>query len=529
MDFGIAKLGGTHLTKTGMMVGTVNYMSPEQVRGRPLDGRSDVFSAGVILYEMLAGQRPFRGEGPTQVLYRIVNEEPPPLDTAALGKAGERLGPIVARALAKEPAARYPGAAALADELQSVLDELQRTAGADARHGVRSAVAARRTAVPPAPDENDGFPELEATFAVSPTRSEPPTEVEATVVQGTAIDGTTLDARRPPSGEAAASAEAVLPAGARPSRPWLWAGLALLAVVAAATVVLVRGTRLVAPAEVRLLVRSQPVGAAVLVDGRDTGVVTNGELVLPARPAGERRLTFRKAGHRDEVRTVRVPAPVGETVSVTLAAEARLLHVTTEPAGAALTLDGERVAGTTPLDLALPDEGEHRVAASLEGHASREVTLSAGERPASLDLALERLAPAGSVVVRSSYPLEVSWRGRPLAKAEASPRVSVPGGRQVLGLSAPAVFLRAQVAVDVPPRGEVAVEAPGLGKLNVRASPDNCQVFVDGAFVDYPPILDRPAAAGRHVIGFRWPDGSKHEETVDVRPGSPSFTVGRKE
>ena len=91
MDFGIAKLGGTHLTKTGMMVGTVHYMSPEQVRGKPLDGRSDVFSAGVILYELLAGERPFRGEGATQVLYKIVNEEPPPPDLAALGALGPKL------------------------------------------------------------------------------------------------------------------------------------------------------------------------------------------------------------------------------------------------------------------------------------------------------------------------------------------------------------------------------------------------------------------------------------------------------
>ena len=77
MDFGIAKLGACHhITKTGMMVGTVHYMSPEQVRGKPLDGRSDVFSAGVILYELLAGERPFPGEDVTQILYKIVNEEP---------------------------------------------------------------------------------------------------------------------------------------------------------------------------------------------------------------------------------------------------------------------------------------------------------------------------------------------------------------------------------------------------------------------------------------------------------------------
>src|SRR5262249_53193998 len=57
MDFGIAKLQGTGVTKAGMMVGTVHYMSPEQIRGKVLDGRSDIFSLGVILYELLAGQR----------------------------------------------------------------------------------------------------------------------------------------------------------------------------------------------------------------------------------------------------------------------------------------------------------------------------------------------------------------------------------------------------------------------------------------------------------------------------------------
>src|SRR6266436_7525600 len=91
MDFGIAKLGETQLTKAGMMVGTVHYMSPEQVRGKPLDGRSDVFSLGVILYELLAGRRPFKGEGATDVLFKIVNDEPVPLDPGPLGGVSPRL------------------------------------------------------------------------------------------------------------------------------------------------------------------------------------------------------------------------------------------------------------------------------------------------------------------------------------------------------------------------------------------------------------------------------------------------------
>jgi len=92
MDFGIAKLGGTGVTKTGMMVGTVHCMSPEQIRGETLDGRSDLFSVGVILYELLAGRRPFAGAGVTEVLYKIIHDEPPELELGELGAeaAGDR-------------------------------------------------------------------------------------------------------------------------------------------------------------------------------------------------------------------------------------------------------------------------------------------------------------------------------------------------------------------------------------------------------------------------------------------------------
>jgi hypothetical protein len=116
-----------------------------------------------------------------------------------------------------------------------------------------------------------------------------------------------------------------------------------------------------------------------------------------------------------------------------------------------------------------------------------------------------------------------------LSRGQAQARVTVPAGRQVVTLVAPAYFLKSDVVVSVPAGGDVRVEAPGLGKLNVRASPDNCQVFVEGTFVDYPPILDRAVAAGSRAVSFKWPDGARSEQTVEVPRGGVAFVTGRKE
>ena len=252
MDFGIAKLGGTHLTKTGMMVGTVHYMSPEQVRGKPLDGRSDVFSAGVILYELVAGERPFRGEGATQVLYKIVNEEPPPPDLAALGALGPKLQSILSRALAKDPGARYPGAAAFADELAAVLEEAQKAgpptpalavealaaareaarAGhgdeavarlrglvaahpgfPEARRALRALVREQKHRRQPAAAEPAGYPELEATFQAAPTRRE-----SATGLLPTVVISSVRHTRRAVAGRAGAAIESLALGPGRPGR-----------------------------------------------------------------------------------------------------------------------------------------------------------------------------------------------------------------------------------------------------------------------------------------------------------------------
>jgi len=523
MDFGIAKLGASHhITKTGIMVGTVHYMSPEQVRGTPLDGRTDVFSAGVILYELIAGERPFRGEDVTQILYKIVNEEPPTPDLSALGELAPRLLEVLAKALAKDAEARYSGAAAFGQELRALVEIAQKAQGqtaagtveplatarralrdghveeavarlrglvaehpdsVDARRALRAAQREQKHRQEPKASGPDGYPELEATFQAALTRRAGPgdqttldghaaTELAPTVVAG------------PAQAHAAAGSGPAAEASGVGRRGWLWAAGALVAVAALGWAVLWRA--------------APPLTSS--------------------------------AGAAAASATASVPAPTeAKAAPVTPVSPVHALRVHSQPPGATVALDGGAAAGVTPLELSFDPASEHRISLSLEGYAAQEVRTRPGAPPSALDVTLEKLVPPGSVVVASAYELDVVWRGRTLARGQASPRVQLAGGRQVLTLLSGTLFLKADVTVDVPPGGEVAIEAPGLGKLNVRATPDNCEVFVNDVFVDYPPILDRPVAAGRHSVSFRWPDGARSQQTVEVKAGTPAFVIGRKE
>lgn len=122
LDFGIARLAGSDLTATGALLGTFGYMAPEYIQSGKPDARADLFAVGVILYEALAGFPPFGGESTATVLHRIVNEDPAPLDLAQLTGISPAIQGVTARALAKDPAARFPSAEALAEALRAARD-----------------------------------------------------------------------------------------------------------------------------------------------------------------------------------------------------------------------------------------------------------------------------------------------------------------------------------------------------------------------------------------------------------------------
>jgi serine/threonine-protein kinase len=126
VDLGIAVVsGGPKLTQTGSLIGTPHYMSPEQVRGKPLDGRSDIYSLGIILYEMLAGLRPFEADESIAVLHQQVYEEPVPLHNYRPDLSQVTLD-IVKTCLQKEPSQRYQDT----DALIAAIDQALRSEGA---------------------------------------------------------------------------------------------------------------------------------------------------------------------------------------------------------------------------------------------------------------------------------------------------------------------------------------------------------------------------------------------------------------
>jgi serine/threonine-protein kinase len=122
-DFGIARITDSSKTKTGLVLGTPSFMSPEQIAGKKVDGRSDLYSLGVTLFQMLTGVLPLRGDSMAELMYKIANEEAPDIRIIR-NNIPERLANIVALSLSKRSETRYQDGTQFAADLRSVLAEL---------------------------------------------------------------------------------------------------------------------------------------------------------------------------------------------------------------------------------------------------------------------------------------------------------------------------------------------------------------------------------------------------------------------
>src|ERR1051326_6005096 len=137
-DFGIARSGASQMTEVGSIIGTAQYLSPEQARGSPVDQTSDVYSVGVVLYELLTGQVPFTGDTPLEIAMKHLSEVPKP-PSELRPEVPHDLDLVVLRALAKDPADRYRTADEMDADLGRVLEGLP--VGEETAHAATAVLA----------------------------------------------------------------------------------------------------------------------------------------------------------------------------------------------------------------------------------------------------------------------------------------------------------------------------------------------------------------------------------------------------
>jgi len=340
MDFGISKSVGT-LTRTGQVFGTAYYMSPEQVMGHTVDGRSDLFSFGVVLYEMATGARPFGGDTVATVIYKIINEIPPsPCDLQAGIDPG--VSAVITRCLEKKPEDRYQTGAELAADLENF-----------------PSLHAGKQAAPIAASNGA----LQRTQAVAVAQAGP-VVTKRSAATGT-FQATSANSR---AIQHSVGAQALTELWLRTKRGAILASSAALILAVMVALYTVRHRR--ASRE------ELPGGASIIVN-------------VPSNPT---KRTRREVSEKREVERVREsdrPAPspaaaIPEKVHTSTDQRPVAIYFTSNPAGASIRLDGESdPSWVTPYTIADILPGTHRVVFAKEGYSPEIRDLEIGPRDAS--------------------------------------------------------------------------------------------------------------------------------------------------
>ena len=367
MDFGIAKSlqSESNLTQTGITLGTSAYLAPEQIRGETLDRRTDVFAIGVLAYELLAYQKPFRGEHLSTILYRILNEAPEPLQTL-VPEVPPALAAVVARAMEKDIQKRYPSMEAMRQDLISIHRQLMGRSGGFATSSVSQPAA---HPVPFDPDEtiktpSKGMETSQHVSAITPPSgalARAPEPEDQTMISDAqplptpAPGGLELVNFRDPSQMTAEMKSAEIPAAAAvasagPGRGvWIGAGAAAAVLIALAAVFMLRGRSHVESAPPR---PAPPPAATAPIVFPAPQVGKDAVKEAPARSA-QAAAASRSAVKASE----EAPAKKAEAVK---AARSFKVQFSSIPAST-LSVDGKRIGPSIPAQVVQLTEGKHTV------------------------------------------------------------------------------------------------------------------------------------------------------------------------
>lgn len=501
VDFGIAKaaMNISH-TMAGILKGKIAYMSPEQAMGKAIDTRTDIFAAGILLYEMLTGQKLFTGESQFEVLKKIrttaVKADTLP-DTIP-----EKLREIMAKALASNVEDRYQTAGDFQIDLtrylySSYADFSPRKIAELVQDLFKEEIA----------EEQEAKARAAAHEAQTTSMNVEEGAKQVDLVQGETAEG----GERPPSAGAITAVPmpqvtAAVPAAARPAtappprrkkRRWPWAIAALIILGAGFGAVskflpeLRFWEKVVgAPADVTTAtIKSEPPGASVYVNDRKTGLKT--PAVIPSLEVGK---SYRIRLERDQYIPVEqmltISSALPLTITIPMAKEAGVVNISSAPIGAKIFLNGVDTKKATPFTLdKIPLGVDQRITLVKEGFEDVEKIIKLeSKRPQDLAFALNEILPNTGSVVLASEPegAKIELDGKEIERVTPTKIVNLGLNKEhklKLTMEGLEPFEKTFTLIDQKPleiTGELKPPAPKTGSIYVTSTPEGGRVYLDG-------------------------------------------------
>ncbi|HKN48331.1 MAG TPA: serine/threonine-protein kinase [Candidatus Polarisedimenticolia bacterium] len=540
-DFGLAKNPSANLTQAGVLLGTPSYMSPEQIQGSELDGRSDLFSLGVVLYELMTGVRPFEGESISTIIYRVMYEDPRP--PAALNPAlPPDVNVILERALAKKPEERYASGADLVADLRKAFAALPPDTLSRPFPGVgRGAFGSRPGAHPGTTIRKDRRDQGRRQGRPG----QAPGEADEGARDGVAapVPRQTLIAHRPMKIAAVIALAAVgvvfFPRFVNRHEPGLTSGPhgepGIGEEALPVTPASLGGANAPAAAtavgeQVAIEIQTRPNGASVTLDSTP---LAEPKIVLSLADAKPHEIVARAGCRGASARmTASNLASVKGPLVMELAPRKEDVLVGSDPAGARILMNGKDTGKVTPAAVTVAACEARTLALAHEGYRAWSKDYDADD---DFDVMVETLKkvsleaiPTGGLLVKKprEYDLEILSGEKRLGKAGDT--IVLPEGKYALTFRNDTYFVKEtqQVTVAGGRTTSPLLTFPLLGTLTVQAQPSNCKVFVDDRYVDVTPVLDLPISSGGHHVKVVFvPNGATQEVPVSVDGGKNARVV----
>ncbi len=488
MDFGISTSSElSKLTQTGALIGTPRYMAPEQFGGRNVDHRADIYSIGIIMFEMFTGMLPFEANTPASVMFAHLNSTPPRPSQLA-PEVPIELEEIILKALEKDPNRRFQ---TIHDFLRA-LDPRER-GSADAKSMPRPDSVTSEVSFDDASGrENEAALERSGPGTVIPSleRSGPGRAVPSLERSGSGKAAASLEWSGP--GKAVSPPERSWPGNAAPPLEASGPGIAVPP--------LERGGPDFPP---ELALDQQEDFSPAARPSSPKYLIWGGAGLAILIVAGS-VLFFLKSGHDSS-------AGLKESPSTQIAQQNPEKNSPPPPEPVV-----ENPASTSQQQTAQPLEQ------TPEPSQQKTEPLTPAEQPVQQPAATE-----GIISYRGTHSVSIFHEKKLVLNTASSTTVSLPPGQYTFTLvGGPKAIIRDVRKVEVKAGETTVIEAPPMASLTIKASPGNCKIFIDGIFADFPPIFNLPVQAGSHQIRVVWEkQGKEKSGTLTLAAGdSKSIT-----